>query len=43
MPGIDEILDGTSGIGTSGFVDGCSGLELAECLVPAVVLRGNVS
>ncbi|OCT45181.1 hypothetical protein CLCR_05568 [Cladophialophora carrionii] len=42
MPGIDEILDETSGVGTSGFVDGCRGLEPGVCLVPAVVLCGNV-
>lgn len=41
MPGIEEISDKTGGVGTSGFVDGCSGLEPAVCLVPAIALRGD--
>ncbi|KAI9693061.1 MAG: hypothetical protein M1822_005056 [Bathelium mastoideum] len=42
FPGIDEMLDETSGVGMSGFVDGCSGREPAVCLIPAVVLCGPV-
>ncbi|KAF2228582.1 hypothetical protein EV356DRAFT_512710 [Viridothelium virens] len=42
LPGINEILDETSGVGMSGFVDGCSGREPTACLVPAVVLCRNM-